>query len=242
MKSETKSRKQIWAVVSVIALILVIGIIFFWYKFRIKHNYSELGAQNAANLDEFIKTQNQLLPQDKAGTMGLKKEDINSPVPTAIETKKITLVPQLMEGGDALYQPVVELPGNKFFVLTPSELKGFFKVDSPQDAIKYVDFIMVKLGKGGYDRMKKTVFVTGDYDKIGCKDLAKGVNLPLPLDRTATTAQSAQGGFDVQWIYYSPAYPSGYFKDSVFVSSDGNIVVKDKSDKPFWNCGTGFML
>jgi len=200
------------------------------------------GAQKATSLDAFVDSLPETFMSSKErAAVGFQKEELQSPVALQIPEAKITMVPKLMGGGDLVYEPVVELGGNNFAVITEDNINKIFKVTSPKEAFLYIDFLRTKMGKNSYDRSRETIFTKEDYAKLGCKD-ASGAELAMPTDQPITTATLVNGNYEVNWIYSSKAFPAGFFKEVFEVRSDGGVTLKEKQEKPFWPCGTGFLF
>lgn len=195
--------------------------------------------QSANSLDEFINTQPELLKPDKAEPLGLETTEITSPVPTKLPDTKINLVPEMAVGGDAVYAPVVNFGGDKYFILKPDDYKNVFSVGSEDDALKYVEFTIVGLGWSTYDRVKKVVIEGKDYDIYGCKIMADDPNNPLPEKRPVSNAVKTNDGYEVTLIYFTPVNPAGYYSGVYLVGKDGSITPKDNNDTLFWKCGEG---
>jgi len=190
-----------------------------------------------SGLDEFVQSQKNFLDPKRAQNLHLDRMEVAVPVETKEPVKKITIVPQLISGGDAVYEPVVEMPDGKFFVLQKSAMARFFKINTPEEASRYLDFVEVKMGSSAYDRIKTTIFSRGDYRKKDCKD-KKEVVTQWPI----TQARSVEEGFEVDWVYYTPAAKAGYWKKTYFVSRDGDIQLKKNPAAPFWECGPGMVF
>ena len=110
--------------------------------------------------------------------------------------------------------------------------------------MKYVDFLGVTMGSSAYNRARKTVWQTADYDTIGCQatpDSPAG-KIPGQTTRKITSAQQNPDGFEVNWVYFTPTYPAGYFLDTYLVKTDGEISNLNVPDQPFWACGGGFLF
>jgi len=152
------------------------------------------------------------------------------------------MTPISVVGGDAIYTAIGELPGNKFFRLEPDNLDKIFSVRSPEEALKYIDFLMITAGRSSYARARRTVWQAGDYDRIGCKDVANNQNLSLPNDRPVSQAKISGDGFEVTWIYFTPTVPAGYHKMVLQVEKNGGFTIEDSPDEPFWPCGQGFVF
>jgi len=238
-----KNKKIIWIVllaVVIIAIFAFIALRVFYPQNLYMNNIKD--AAKADSLDNYVAAKTDLLTQDKAKPLGLDQKVVVPPVPVKIPEMKITLVPQLMVGGDALYSPVVEIPGGKFFTLTSDNFKNLFSINKPEEAIQYINFLYVTMGRSSYSRIKETVWQTSDYDKIGCRVMAEEPNKPLPVNRPVSFAKAVDSGFEVDWIYFTKAFPSGYYKDTYIVSKDGEVTIQDKADQPFWPCGQGIMF
>jgi len=239
-----ENQKFIWVLVGVIIVLVVISLAIFWITGqRRSTNNPILGeAKKADNLESFVKNNTQLMTKEKAEPLSLENLDVTPPVPTKVNIKKITLVPKLIVGGDALYEPVVELPGNNFLILSPAQYKEVFSVNTADEALEYIEFLEIKMGKSTYDRIRQTVKQVGDYDKIGCRVMQEEENKPLPMDRAVSQVKEQNDGFAVEWVYFTQAYPAGYYKISYFVGRNGDVVAKDKPDQPFWSCGQGILF
>jgi len=208
-----------------------------------KQDFSQLGeVREAANLDEYIKTDPELAYGKNLQSAGVERREINLPVATKIQLNKIVMAPVGLVGGDVIYAAVGELPNNNFFRLEPDNLNKIFLVSTPEEALKYVDFLMVTAGRSSYDRTRTTVWQVSDYDKIGCRVMPEEENLPLPKDRPISQSKQLNNGFEVTWIYFTPTLPAGYHKMMVEVGKDGGISVKDNPEEAFWPCGKGFVF
>ena len=227
-----------------ILLILVLIIIVFLASLAVrKKNEEQLaGTKKAVNLDEYIQADPELLPGGELEAAGIERKEIIPPVSTQIPINKITMLPVGLGGGDSIYTSVVELPGNQFFKLGGDNIDKVFSVSNPQEALKYVDFLMVTLGRSNYDRVKQTVWQAADYDKIGCGALPGNGNRALPKERPVSQAKISGDGFEVEWVYFTPALAAGYHKTLIQVEKNGGFTVKDNSGEPFWSCGGGFVF
>lgn len=199
------------------------------------------GVKEAASLEEFVKTQTNLMSKEKAKALGIGNKEVSIPVKADLPNLKITLVPELMVGGDVVYKAIGEYDG-KFFILNREEWKKVFSVEKKEDAIKYVDFLLAKIGEKTYDRIKQTVFVKGDYEKIGCRVMPDEENSPLPVERPTSAVDETENGFEVTWIYFTAGFPAGYYKERYLVDKEGDLRVLEKNEKPFWPCGNGILF
>lgn len=198
--------------------------------------------RKAASIDEYIETDPGLLHKENAEELQLTKKEVVSPVPTQIKLEKITMAPVGMAGGDVIYDIIGELPDNNFFRLESNNLDKLFSVNSPEEALKYIDFLMITAGRSSYDRARKTVWETPDYEKIGCKVTPEDENKTLPKDRPISQAKIADDGFEVNWVYFTPTTPAGYHKMVLQVEKNGAYIIKNSPDSPFWPCGEGFVF
>jgi len=192
--------------------------------------------ENLSPLDQFVKTRKEFMAPETARKLGLKEPEVPIPVATKKPIRKLTLVPAGLGGGDVRYEPVIETPNGQFQVLKKSDYPQYFKVDSPDNALKYLKFALVKLGERQYDRIRMTISSPEMYRKE-CRDNKNKVTVstitPLPI----TQSQAVSGGYQVTWIYYSGAMPAGYWRKVYLVTPDGDIQLRENSDKPFWPCG-----
>jgi len=208
-----------------------------------KQDFSQLGpVRQAVSLDEYIKTDSGFMSKQNAEMLRLPQKQVDPPVPVKIPLEKIFMVPVMVGGGDAIYSVVGQLPGNNFFRLEPENLNKIFSINNPDEALKYVDFLMVSAGRSGYDRIRRTVWQVSDYDKIGCKVMPEDENMPLPENRPVSQAKQVGEKFEVTWIYFTPTVPAGYRKMVVEVRRDGGFTIKDNPEEPFWSCGGGFVF
>ncbi|MFH1182785.1 MAG: hypothetical protein V1690_00800 [Candidatus Moraniibacteriota bacterium] len=215
-------------------------------------NIKQLGeVRQAASLDEYIEADPGLMHKKNAGELQLSQKEVVPPVPTQIEIEKITMAPIMLGGGDAVYAVIAQLPGNKFFRLEPDNLNKVFLVSNPEEALKYIDFLMVTAGRSSYDRARTTVWQAGDYDKIGCGGMLEGTKQPLTAppngvsslnSRLASQAKISGAGFEVSWVYFTPVLPSGYHKMMLQVEKNGSFTIKDDPEEPFWPCGGGIVF
>lgn len=238
-----KNKKIIIILVAAFVVVLVVALVSNKILKRVQDDTSQLGeVKKAANLDEYIKNDPELAQGKELEDSGISRMEITPPVPTQIPIDKITMTPVGLGGGDPVYAPVVELPGNKFFKLEQNNSDKVFSVTNPEEALKYIDFIMVSAGQSNYDRIKQTVWRSSDYDKIGCKDVANNQNLALPTDRPVSLAKVSGTGFEVTWVYFTPTVPAGYHKMVLQVEKDGGFTIKNNPDQAFWPCGQGFVF
>lgn len=237
-----KNKKRIIVVVAILVLastLMGVGI----FK-RIQDNkIKELGeARLARNLDEYVRNDPELMKREDAEKFQLSQKEIVPPVSSRFRIKKFTMVPVATMGGDVVYDLIAELPGNRFLRIKPENFNKVFSVSSPGEALDYVDFLMAVAGQNIYARVKKTVWSRADYDTIGCKAYPGGKDAPLPGDRPISQARSSREGFEVDWVYFSPAIKSGYYKKVIQVGRDGGYEIKDDSREPFWPCGGGIIF
>jgi len=238
-----KNKKTIIAGAVVFVLVVAALSTFLIIVLRNRQSLSQLGeVRKAASLDEYVETDSKLMHKKNMEPLQLSRKEVVPPVPTRIDLRKITMTPVLVEGGDAVYEAVGELPGKNFFRLEPENLNKIFSISSPDQALKYIDFLMVATGRSSYDRVRTTVWKTSDYDKIGCKVMPDDENLPLPTDRPVSQAKVSGDGFEVDWVYFTPALPAGYHQMIIQVEKDGGFTIKDSPEKPFWPCGGGFVF
>jgi len=195
-----------------------------------------------ASIDEYIESDPGLLHKKNAEALGLAPQKIIVPVSTQIPLQGITMAPIVVEGGDAVYAAVGELPNNKFFRLEPDNLNKIFSVNDSKEALKYIDFLMVTAGRSSYDRARTTVWKTADYDRIGCRTMPDEENRALPGDRPASQAKVSGDGYEVTWVFFTPTVPAGYFKAALRVEKDGGYSVISDPTEPFWPCGGGFVF
>lgn len=187
-------------------------------------------------LDQFVKTQKELMAPETAQKLHFKEVEVTAPVPTKKPIAKLTMVPAGLGGGDVMYEPVIETQDGQFQILKKTDYSQFFKISSPDEALDYLKFALVKLGERNYDRMKMTISNIDMYRKE-CRDrqnnlVTSSIN-PLPLSQ----AKAVSGGYQVTWVYYSAALPAGYWRKVYLVTPDGDIQLKENPDKPFWRCG-----
>jgi len=228
---------------NILISILVLGIIsLVVVNFTLKQKKgAPQEAEKASNLDEYVNQSSELLSTEETQSLLMERKEVSIPVPVKIPSVKITMVPQMLGGGDPVYQPVGEANQN-FFILDSSNWNKVFKINTPQEAEKYIDFLMVTLGSKKYDRIKKTVWKEADYKQIGCRASEYEKEYPLPKARPVTKAKATNEGFEVTWVYFSAAYPAGYFKEVYLVKKNGEVETKKKQEKPFHSCGTGILF
>lgn len=245
-----KNNRIILVLITIFGIILITSVIFF--LFQKSNNILTPPREDADNkprevapqseLDKFIITQRDLMSPESARKRKLSQVEIPIPIETKSPIAKLTIVPVVASGGDALYEPIAQSPDGSFFVLRKSDFPKYFKVTSPEKSLAYLDFTMVKTGARGYDRFKKTVYKPEDYQNRECKDKNNNSTVstvhPLPISEARATAE----GFQVNWVYYSPTVPAGYWKKTYLVTQDGDIKPKDNPSKPFFPCGRGFMF
>jgi len=240
MPKEKKEYKKIWLVLITLGVI-VFTVILVVYAVNKKKDYGIKGLEKANSLEEYLLKDPSL---NQVKELGLTNKKVDVPFTPKLDNVEITLVPELMGGGDIIYRTVVKTDRNKYFVLNEDNQNKVFDINSNDEAKKYIDFVMTKIGKTSYDRIRKTVWEEKDYEKIKCND--SDVNYyggdSIPSKKPITKAVSIQGGYEVTWIYYTPTYPAGYWKEVYTVTKDGNINKKEKSSKPFWSCGGGIMF
>lgn len=245
MKEKIPHSKRYKKIIIAGALVLLVGVFAgIGIVKRIQENkISQLGeVRQAASLDEYIENDPRLLDNETAEKFQLSRKEIVPPVPSRIKIEKITMVPVIMVGGDAVYDIVAQLPGNQFLRITPDNFNKVFLVSNPEEALHYVDFLMVVAGRNIYARAKKTVWSSTDYDAIGCKTYPGGKDAPLPDKRVVSQARNYRDGFEVDWVYFTPAIKSGYYKKVIQVGRDGGYKIKNDSKEPFWPCGGGIVF
>lgn len=239
-----KNKKAIIIGLLVIVLILIVIAVSVKILKQVQDDKSkQLGeVRQAANLDAFIESDPGLMHKKNAQAMQLSNKELNSPIPTQIPLEKITMVPIMMVGGDVVYGAIGQLADNKFFRIEPENLNKIFLINSSEEALKYIDFLMVTAGRSSYDRARTTVWKVADYDKIGCKVAPDDPNMPLPIDRSVSQAEPSGGGYKVVWIYFTPTFPAGYYKTTFQVEKDGGFTIEDNPNEPFWSCGGGIVF
>lgn len=238
-----KKLKLSWGlIIALFVLVVVIVAIVFSVNKKNEVLKQELQTRKASDLDQYVSTDPNFVSEKKLKEFGLKNQEVQAPVPTKIELNKITMVPNLMEGGDVIYSVIGELPDKSFFQIETDKLNKIFTVNSAEEATKYIDFLMITAGRSSYDRARKTLWKPEEYDKIGCKDVVKNEALPLPKDRPVSQAKVSGDGFEVTWIFFTPTFPAGYHKIVYQVGRDGAYSVKESTGEPFWPCGQGFVF
>ena len=145
----------------------------------------------------------------------------------------------MVVGGDTVYVPVASFSGNKYFILKPDNIKNIFTVNNPEEAIKYIELAVVNLGWSTYDRVKKVVNKSEDYDTIGCRIMPEDQNNPLPASRPVSNAVKTPRGYEVTLVYFTPVNPAGYYTGAYLLGEDGSITAKEDNSKLFWKCGEG---
>lgn len=200
------------------------------------------GVQKAKSLEEFLdQNPGKFMTGKEREATNFSIQDVEIPVQKKFEGLEVKLAPKLLGGGDMVYEPVALLGGNYFTALTKNNINNFFKVESEKEAILYVDFLRTKLGKSSYDRIKQTVWSEKDYQKFGCKNEA-GESITIPENLPVSKATLKDETFSVSWIYFSRAFPAGYFKETFEIKKGGEAFIVEKSEKPFLSCGTGLLF
>jgi len=240
----SKYKKLIIAGMAVFVVVVVALLAAIWLLKRAQDNkVKQLGeVRQAASLDDYIESDQGLMHKQNMEGLQLAPKEVVPPVPTQLPVEKITMAPIMEVGGDAVYAAVGELPGNKFFRLEPDNLDKIFSVNTPDEALKYIDFLMVTAGRSSYDRARTTVWQTGDYEKLGCRVSPDEPNKPLPTNRPVSQAKVSGDGFEVTWIYFTPVLPAGYHKMVVQVANNGGITIEDNPNDAFWSCGGGIVF
>ncbi len=211
------------------------------------------GASNQlkfTNLDSFLASDPEFAGQKTVKSIGLERKDIDIPLPTKNNLQKITMVPVLAVGGDAIYEPIAQINQNEFVRLNQENASQFFTINTPEEALKYVDFLLTKLGNGGYDRARETIWSETDYQNKNCNLVSQYDNSPsteknfepIPIEKPISQAKKSDKGFAIDWVYFTPTVPAGYFKESLQVDKNGQITFQDKPENPFWACQDGFVF
>lgn len=240
---QNKNKKIALIVLAALVIIAIISLIGLRVFYPEEKYIAELkDVKTASDLDEFVNGRPELLKSDYAEPLGLERVQVNPPVPVKLPELKITLIPQMMVGGDAIYEPVANFNGNQYFILNPENYQSAFSVNSPEDALKYVEFITVTMGKSSYERAKKIVYESKNYDEFGCKVMPGEQNNPLPDSRPVSLAKRVDDKYEVSLVYFTPVYPAGYYTSNYLVEKDGNITLTEKAGKPFWSCGGGIVF
>ena len=242
-----KNKKIIIAGVVVLVVIVVVLLVVALLAKRqvLKQVQDDRGlgeVRTAVSLDEYVKTDAGLMQKENSEALMLPLKEVTPPVPTQIELRKITMAPIGIVGGDAVYAVIGELPDNKFFRLEPDNLNKIFSVNSPEEALKYVDFLMVTAGRTSYDRARTTIWRTADYEKSNCKTLLDKEEVLPPKDRPVSQAKVSGSGFEVSWVYFTPVLPAGYHKMIFQVEKDGSFEILENPDEPFFACGGGVVF
>ena len=202
----------------------------------------QLQVKTADNVDTYIESDPGLMHRKNAQAMKLPSKEVIPPVPTQVDLEKITMAPIMMVGGDVIYGAIGQLPNNKFFRIEPENLNKVFSINSPDEALKYVDFLMVTAGRSSYDRARTTVWETADYEKIGCKVAPDDPDMPLPTSKPVSQAKVSGNAYEVIWIYFTPTVPAGYHKMILQVEKNGGFTIKDYPEEAFWSCGGGVVF
>jgi hypothetical protein len=242
---EDKTKKIIFTgAIVLLALVVLIAItILVWPHSRSgPSDSSNEPASPESRLDQFLRSEKIILDPAKARKRGLAIKEITVPIKTRASLSHLYLVPTGAAGGDSIYLPVWEDQQGNFSILQYPDYKNIFSINSAQEAANYIDFVRVKLGSSAYDRLKKTVWNPGDYKITDCKDkngqpVASSIT-PLPL----TQATVSSNGYEVSWIYYTPAISAGYWKQTYFVSPDGSFRLEENVGRPFWPCGGSILF
>jgi hypothetical protein len=238
-----KNKKIIIGLVVLLIVAAVAAGVGIWKRYQDDNQLKQLGEiRQAASIDDYIESDPGLMHKKSAEELELAPKEITAPVPAQIPLQKMTMAPIGMEGGDAIYSIIGELPNNNFFKLGPDKFNKVFSVGSPGEALKYVNFLMVTAGQSSYDRARTTVWSQTDYDKLGCQAGSNESSRSLPTDRPVSQTKGSGDGFEVTWIYFTPAVPAGYHKMLLQVGKDGEYSVLDDPDDPFWPCGGGFVF
>jgi hypothetical protein len=195
-------------VIFVIGIAAFLSLRFFYPEEQIISQIKDI--KTAGSIEEFIASAPELLTEERAKLLGLAKNEIALPLPSKLPDLKITLVPQMVVGGDTVYVPVASFSGNKYFILKPDNIKNIFTVNNPEEAIKYIELAVVNLGWSTYDRVKKVVNKSEDYDTIGCRIMPEDQNNPLPASRPVSNAVKTPRGYEVTLVYFTPVNPAGY--------------------------------
>lgn len=235
-------RKTIGPVLAFLGLIIVLlsVAVYFVYSKKSTNNGSEK-VSDSKSLDEFVKSQAELLPEEEARKIGLGNKELEPQLKKKDSLLKITLVPKMLVGGDAVYEPVAETKEG-FFVINEKNQKDLFVIETEVDALNYIDFIKSRAGQNSYDRARTTIWNESGYSDAGCKSAATGENFGLPKEKPVSQAKKDGDNFVVDWIYSTIAFPAGFYAERYLIDSQGNIKNVLKADKPFWSCGQGIMF
>lgn len=234
-----KTIGPVLAFLALIILLLSIAVYFVYFK-KSTGNLNGEGPA-AKNLNEFIKSQPELLPEEEAKKIGLSNKELEPQLKKKDSILKITLVPKMLVGGDAVYETVAETKEG-FFVINEKNQKDLFAIETEKDALNYIDFIKSRAGQSSYDRARTTIWNESGYSDAGCKSAATGENFGLPKEKPVSQAKKDGDNFVIDWIYSTIAFPAGFYAERYVVDGQGNVQNVLKADKPFWSCGQGIMF
>ncbi len=222
-------------------IILFLGAATYFVYFKQPATNSTKNSSEIKSLNDFVSSQPELLPAEEAEKIGLGNKTLDIPLKIKDKKVKITMVPKMLVGGDAVYEAVAET--NKgFFIVNDDNRKDLFSIETEKDALNYIDFLMSKAGKSSYDRARTTIWTESDYSEVGCKSAATGENFDLPKEKPISRAEKNDNGFTVDWIYSTIAFPAGFYAERYWVDGQGGIKTLIKAEKPFWSCGQGVMF
>ncbi len=221
-------------------ILILSGLAYFLY-FEKSANAPTTGQPVADSLDEFIKSQPDLLSIEEASNVGLSNKELEFSLQKHDQSLKVILLPKMLVGGDAVYEPVVQTDQG-IYLLEEANKKNIFVVENKDDALKYFDFIMTKAGKNSYDRARKTISNESDYAEAGCRSALNNEDFGLPEDKPISRATEKDGKFLIDWIYSTEAFPAGFYAERYSVDKQGGIEPILESEKPFWSCGQGIMF
>lgn len=140
-------------------------------------------------------------------------------------------------GGDVFTKPIIK-SGNLYCELTDRNSQKLFAPIQKEEAIKYLDFKLVTLGRNGYQVSRSTILDREDYEDV-YRNLTCDKSIS-DSEKRITTLQETKDGFLINWVYYTMfGERAGYYQWKVKVGPDAKIQIIEETDKPFIDCGEG---
>ncbi|MFH1112025.1 MAG: hypothetical protein V1712_03055 [Patescibacteria group bacterium] len=162
------------------------------------------------------------------------------PIKVNLESVEIYNLPKARMGGSDLGFVAFIKYKDKFCKWTDKNINKLFGPIQEIEVVKYIEFRNVGLASGVYGMNRTTILSKDQYKNILANNNYNKVNV-TEADKIVTMIERADGGFLVNWVYFTMNNRMGFYLEKIRVGYDGKMEWLKRGGNPFIELGPGRM-